>query len=297
MGPTAETKTSLVICIDDDQANLVVRKLLLESAGFSALTAASGPEGLDIIRSQAVDAVVLDYSMPEMDGGIVATHIKEMKPDTPIVMLTGYMSVQAEVGQVVDAVIEKGGEPTTLIRRLATLIKVRNHSHPELGDSEYVAFMDASRSLLDCSDEVCELLGYSRSELLDKTIDELSYFAENVPSRFESYKQAGTLTRNGVLKHKSGRPIPVCYRGWVFPDGCLAGVFEPSENWEVLFQAALAEKNEASLKKRIEVALVAIHERLRDVNDGSSDTSEERKSLHDALSALHILQRSVDGTR
>ncbi|HXM95932.1 MAG TPA: response regulator [Candidatus Dormibacteraeota bacterium] len=292
MGPAGEPKKSLILCIDDDQANLVVRKLLLESVGFSTLTAASGPEGLDIIRSQPVDAVVLDFSMPEMDGGIVAEHIKQIKPEIPIVMLTAYMAVHAEVGKVVDAVIEKGGEPTTLIHRLATLIKVRNHSHPEL-KSEYVAFMDASRLLLDCSDRVCELLGYSRSEMLEKRVDELSYFAENVPTLFERYQQAGTLARNGVLKHKSGRPVPVRYRAWAFPDGCLAAVFEPLMDWEALYQAALAEKRQASLKKRIEVALVAIHERLREASDASSGGPEERKSLEDALSALHVLQRSV----
>lgn len=58
-----------ILCIDDEPANLTVRKLVFQSVGFSVLTASSGKEGLNLFRTNLIDAVIVDYSMPDMDGG------------------------------------------------------------------------------------------------------------------------------------------------------------------------------------------------------------------------------------
>jgi CheY-like chemotaxis protein len=95
-------RKSSVLCIDDEPSNLKVRKLLLESAGYFVLTASGGKEGLDIFRSNLVDAVVVDYSMPEMDGSMVAARVKEIKPRIPVIMLSAYRA-QDTVNGCVDA--------------------------------------------------------------------------------------------------------------------------------------------------------------------------------------------------
>jgi CheY-like chemotaxis protein len=75
-----------------------------------------------------VDAVVVDYSMPEMDGSMVAARVKEIKPRIPVIMLSAYRA-QDTVNGCVDAFIEKGGEPKDLLSSLESLIKLRSHSH------------------------------------------------------------------------------------------------------------------------------------------------------------------------
>ena len=53
---------------DDDRESLQIRKLLLETQGYSVLTADNGPEGLRLLAENPVDIIVLDYVMPDMDG-------------------------------------------------------------------------------------------------------------------------------------------------------------------------------------------------------------------------------------
>jgi PAS domain S-box-containing protein len=279
-----------VLCIDDEPSNLTVRKLLLESAGYTALTASSGKEGLDIFCSRPVDAVILDYSMPEMDGGIVAAQIKRTKPRLPVLMLSAYAGVRSGVEEVVDAFIEKGGEPTSLLNRLHSLIKVRNHVHPEL-KSEYVLCADSSHQCLDCSDAVCRLLGYSRAELLDTTVEEISYVSEEAQNLFGQPQQPGTFAGEHILKHKSGRPIPIRFRSWLFADGCRAAVFEHIRDWKELYHAAMLEFNPARVKGRMEVALLAIHRRIRELGETPSKLTGEQAALNDALNGLRILQK------
>ncbi|HSM40578.1 MAG TPA: response regulator [Afifellaceae bacterium] len=84
-----------ILIVDDNEVN---RSILLEQAGswgFDAAAAASGPEGLAVLRRAAemgrsVDLLILDYHMPRMDGIEVVNAVREDPniADTPIIMLT-----------------------------------------------------------------------------------------------------------------------------------------------------------------------------------------------------------------
>jgi len=78
-----------VLCIDDKRDVLAVLAEVLQNSGYSALTAASGTEGLRLLRSTAVHVVVLDYEMPEVNGDLIAQAIRRYKPEVPIVLFTG----------------------------------------------------------------------------------------------------------------------------------------------------------------------------------------------------------------
>jgi CheY-like chemotaxis protein len=215
-----------ILCVDDEESGLFLRKLLLESAGFSVLTASNGKDGLAVFASRSIDAVIVDYSMPEMDGGVFSGIIKQLRPQTPVIMLTAYPLVSPEAQNVIDAMVQKGEDPSVLLNKLESLIKIRSHSHPEL-QQRYVVFADGSRRYLDCSDGVCLLLGYPRMELTNMSIDQLSYIAENVPALFEHFKKERKLEGQHILRHKTGKPVTVTYRSYLFSDGCMAAVWEP----------------------------------------------------------------------
>jgi CheY-like chemotaxis protein len=279
--PTSHKKY-LVLCIDDEPSNLLVRKLLLEKAGFEVRTATSGKEGLQIFASQPIDAVVVDYSMPEMDGVTVAQLVKQQKPRVPVIMLSAYPGAREAVNEIVDAFVVKGGDPVLLGRKIASLTRVRSHSHREL-NAEYVIFADASRRCLDCSDSVCKLLGYSRADLLDKTIDDISYKPETVPALFEDYQKRGMLNGEFILKHRNGRPLLIRFHSWSFPDNCLAAVWERVSDWKELYRAAILELDPGKLKGRIEVALLAIHRQLREIGETPCKITTQWVALNDAL--------------
>lgn len=85
-----EKRKSTILWIDDYAAALEASKELLEISGYEVLTAQSGEEGLGLFHSRPIDAVVLDYQLPGMNGARVASQMRRVKPHVPILMLSGY---------------------------------------------------------------------------------------------------------------------------------------------------------------------------------------------------------------
>lgn len=112
-----------ILCIDDEALGLQIRKAVLERAGYAVLTAIDGPAGLAVFRNEAVDGVVLDYYMPEMDGGTVAATMRRERPDIPIMLLSAYINLPNEVVQMVDVTLLKGEGPLELLEKLRLMLR------------------------------------------------------------------------------------------------------------------------------------------------------------------------------
>jgi CheY-like chemotaxis protein len=112
----------MILCIDDDATGLLIRKIMLQSQGYEVLTALSGPEGLKLFVANPVEAVVLDYSMPGMNGGQVAAEMKQLKPAVKILLLSAYMDLPEEALQWVDKRAVKGVSPTAFLDDLKQLL-------------------------------------------------------------------------------------------------------------------------------------------------------------------------------
>jgi PAS domain S-box-containing protein len=81
---------SKLLVIDDEEG---IRKLLtlsLTSDGYEVYSAASGEEGLEIFKREAPPIVLTDIKMPGIDGIEVLKQIKELSPDTEVIMITGH---------------------------------------------------------------------------------------------------------------------------------------------------------------------------------------------------------------
>jgi CheY-like chemotaxis protein len=115
--------SNLVLCVDDEQVGLQIRKILLERAGYQVLTAPDGPSGLAIFSAEPVQAVVLDYSMPGMHGGEVAVRMRQIKPQIPILLLSAYMGLSSEVTSLVDLYMTKGEGAPVLLEKLGSLLQ------------------------------------------------------------------------------------------------------------------------------------------------------------------------------
>jgi CheY-like chemotaxis protein len=111
-----------ILCIDDEPIGLRVRKLLLEREGYEVLTAQGGDEGLDIFRSHLIGAVVLDYSMPGMNGAEVAARMKSLKPEVKILLLSAYVDLPEDALRWVDGRAVKGISPTSFLNDLQQLL-------------------------------------------------------------------------------------------------------------------------------------------------------------------------------
>ncbi len=95
-----------ILCIDDDNAILAYERSLLERSGYNVLTTATARHGLTLATMAQVDAVVLDYQMPEMSGHEVAAAIKKYRPETLIVMFSA-SELPEETVKLADAVVYK----------------------------------------------------------------------------------------------------------------------------------------------------------------------------------------------
>src|SRR6516165_809908 len=101
-----------ILCIDDEEPPLLVRRRVLEKAGYRVFTALTGKEGIEIFRKQPIDLAIVDYWMADMDGLDVAAELKRLRPKTPIIMLSGYASILDEGLGKVDLWLRKGeGDP------------------------------------------------------------------------------------------------------------------------------------------------------------------------------------------
>ena len=128
------TASPLILCIDDEALGLKIRKAVLEKEGYRVLTALDGSSGLNLFKDEPIEGVILDYYMPGMDGGQVAVAMRQQRPDVPILLLSAYVNLPAEVVRMVDFTVLKGEGPNEL------LIKVRrmlNERQRETGDEGF----------------------------------------------------------------------------------------------------------------------------------------------------------------
>ena len=102
-----EFQSAVLLCIDDDEAVLECERSFLESFGYTVLTAASGGKGLQLASMYPVDVVIVDYSMPEMNGQEVAVEMRRLRPQAPIIMLSAAVDVPEQALKQVDAFIDK----------------------------------------------------------------------------------------------------------------------------------------------------------------------------------------------
>ncbi len=115
-------RKATILCIDDHWNGLIGRKMLLEQSGYEVLEATGGDDGLKLFRSRPVDAVVLDYQMPGMNGDVVAAKMKRINSQVPIMLLSAYGPLPENKLSSVDTFLSKSQPPNVLLSKLQTLL-------------------------------------------------------------------------------------------------------------------------------------------------------------------------------
>ena len=160
-----------------------------------------------------------------------------------------------------------------------------SHAHAELNGAQYVVFVDSSRRYVDCTEGVCEVLGYLREEILGKRIEDISYDVKQAEELFAEYVKVGGQEGEYVLRRKDLTPLPIRYRAFVFNDGCHAAIWDPVRGWKEAYLAALLETSPGKQRIKIECALNAIR-------DNSKASAHEKRLMNDALAMLNVLKKN-----
>src|ERR1700743_2914750 len=79
-GEQLSESKAVILCVDDEPNSLVLRKLVLQKAGYEVITASSATQALDLLARQQVDLVLSDQLMPGQTGTQLAQQIKNSWP-------------------------------------------------------------------------------------------------------------------------------------------------------------------------------------------------------------------------
>lgn len=117
-----------ILVVDDEEVVRLSCQRVLSDGGYSVETANDGVEALKITREKAYDLIVIDIMMPELDGFTVLQAIREQRPETLFIVITGLdqMSISlraAEIGAA--AYIAKPFDPDELLSKVAHVLEGR----------------------------------------------------------------------------------------------------------------------------------------------------------------------------
>jgi CheY-like chemotaxis protein len=114
------------LCVDDNQTALQVRKLVLESTGYSVLAASDFATAMELFSSSAVDLVLSDHVLEDSTGTELAAAIKKLKPDVPIAIISGLVDPPEGI-EIADLFICKTDSPPEILQKIAGLLKQVAH--------------------------------------------------------------------------------------------------------------------------------------------------------------------------
>ncbi len=86
-----------ILVIDDEAIIRISCQKALSSCNYDVKAASSGKEGLEMLENESFHLVLLDLKMPDIDGLEVLKEIKEKSPETKVIMITGYSTVDTAV--------------------------------------------------------------------------------------------------------------------------------------------------------------------------------------------------------
>ncbi len=113
-----------ILCVDDQPENLKIRAMFLELFGCNAITAPDHHSALRALEDEPVDLLVIDYHLADgATGEEIARDVRVLRPDVPLVMLTGDSKLPDTARECVDAVVIKGSSnPDDLLKVIQKLL-------------------------------------------------------------------------------------------------------------------------------------------------------------------------------
>ena len=77
----------IILCVNDDEQELSVLKFTLATNGYRVISANNGQEAIEIFADSAVDLVLSDYAMPQMNGDQLVNRLKKIAAHVPMILL------------------------------------------------------------------------------------------------------------------------------------------------------------------------------------------------------------------
>ena len=109
-----ERPKETLLFVDDEENILDIASEYFEFKGFAVLTARNGREAIGVLETQRVDCCFTDINMPEMDGLALAEHIHNTDNTIPVIVMTGYPSLDNTIATLKNGVVDFLIKPVNL---------------------------------------------------------------------------------------------------------------------------------------------------------------------------------------
>jgi two-component system, OmpR family, response regulator CpxR len=111
-----------ILCVDDDERSLSIRKVLLETRGYRVLTCSDPECAVEVMKRGGVDLVITDLMMPKLNGARLIDQLKAVAPETPALLFSGSVNCCNEE-HMADVWLPKGEfAPLELLERIRVLL-------------------------------------------------------------------------------------------------------------------------------------------------------------------------------
>jgi len=109
-----ERQTETILFVDDEESILNVASEFFKRQGYQTFTASNGVEALDVLKNEKVDCCFTDINMPEMNGLDLAENIRLHDNTMPVIVMTGYPSLENTIQTIKNGVVDFLIKPVNL---------------------------------------------------------------------------------------------------------------------------------------------------------------------------------------
>ena len=112
----------IILCVDDNEQSLSIRKFMLETRGYAVVACTNGADALTAFRANGADLILADLMMPGLDGADLVQAVKALSPETPAIIFSGKIKIYDKDMQA-DVFLPKGMyAPAELLERIRVLL-------------------------------------------------------------------------------------------------------------------------------------------------------------------------------
>ncbi len=233
---------SKVLVVNDEPDHVTLMSHVLAKAGYAALTAGDGVEGLAAARAGRPDLIISDVMMPRMSGIDLCSAVRAEHElaAVPILLVSGLRKDTATVVEGLragaDAYLEIPYDPVRLVAEVARLIE-RKVSLDALRESEgkyrmlveqasdAIFILDRSGRFNEVNSRACEMFGRAREELLAAAVGDVILDAAEGPL-FGDHHRPGAVAGGTILYEARlpGRPVRLEISAKTLPDGRVQAI-------------------------------------------------------------------------
>jgi CheY-like chemotaxis protein len=111
----------IILCVDDNEQDLSVLKFMLATNGYRVVSATNGQEAIGVFADIAVDLVLADFAMPQMNGSQLVDRLKQVGPHVPMILLGDPQRMAGEMHAADALLAKKNCSPQELLERIKVM--------------------------------------------------------------------------------------------------------------------------------------------------------------------------------